>query len=261
MSLKHASFLFDYQAFQLSVAPLATALERGDDTPLRLRVTTIRQQIERPDQWILHGVGGALWDYIPRDDPRYHQARWGHWLLIVLSEFLCPGISLAYDWPKLAHALRYLGWENTDVQRIVAGLPMVWLLKPDAPYQQDMAIHWDQPFWYWIRPAQSTYQGWLPHEDVTHLWQRLHNDHRRLEDLIRTRFPLPAYVTVTKAHLSPELDPEYWYHRIPLVYDQGIAMMQQALDAGVGLFTVVYQEYDDDEKENDAPDEADTGTR
>ena len=76
-----------------------------------------------------------------------------------------------------------------------------------------------------------------------------------LEEDLRTRIELPPNVSAANAHISPDLNPDYWYERIPIVYQQAVEMMSQAEDAGVGLFSIVYQAYGDPEEWGDETDE------
>lgn len=254
MSLQQSSFLFDYDAFQATATPLVAALDAGDPRPLQESVTRIRQKAGPYKNWVLHDKGTALWDSVSAQDPRFKSSLWGHWLLIVLSEFLHPCVSLGYDWTKLSVTLHSLKWSEVDVRRVFVGLPTVWLLKPEAPYERDkhgiLIVEKPIPYWYLITPDRATYSGWLPIEEIIRLRDRLLVDHASvIQKVIHTQIQLPPNISTAKAHISPELDPNYWYKRIPVVYQQAIDMMDQAVDAGKGLLMVVYQE------EGDADDE------
>jgi len=242
MTLQHAAFLFDYIGFQTTVTSLTAMLDCGDSSLLREQVTRIRQGIGAYKDWILHDKGTDFrGDLGLERDPRYQNSLWGHWFLIVLSTFLRPGISLGYDWSKLSCVLHAFQWEREDIFRVFAGQPTAWLLKPNAPYQRGQVVEWSDPYWYWINP-RCTYCGWLPMEDIAQLKKRLLAHRRLTEEDVRTQIALPSNISEEKASISKELDPNYWYERIPIVYQRAIEMMSQALDAGVGLFMVVSQE-------------------
>lgn len=248
MSLAHSAFQFDYRAFQSVAIPLAAELDAGNPEPLRAQVAKIRLEVGNPKNWILHDKGIEMGDYGMDRDPRFQNCLWGNWFLTILSAFLSPCIELGYDWPKLSRTLHNLKWTDEDVWRVLTGLPTAWLLKPNAPYQRDMVAEHSMPYWYWMRPHRSTYGGWLPVEEVERLRQRLLADQHLLEKDLRAQIKLPPNVSAANAHISPDLNPDYWYERIPIVYQQSIDMMNQALDAGVGLFMVVYQAYGDPEE-------------
>jgi len=252
MSLAHSTFLFDYCAFQSAVTSLVAELDAGNPEPLRAQVMDIRQRIGNSKNWILHDKGTYLWDAVSADDVRFQNSLWGGWLLTVLSTFLSPCVELGYDWPKLSCTLYSLKWNKDDIRQIFNGLPTVWLLRPEAPYQLDQLgipiIPEPTPYWYWMRPDRSTYCGWLPVEKVARLRQRLLADQRLLRENLQTRIKLPPSVSSANAQISPDLNPDYWYERIPIVYQQAVEMMSQAEDAGVGLFSIVYQAYGDPEE-------------
>lgn len=255
MAYNQSSFLLDYRAFREAAAPLMAALDAGNPAPLQVRAAQVSRAIGSPKDWILHDKGTFLGDVSAKSDPRYRNSQWGHWFLIVLSEFLRPTVSLGYDWMKLSRTLHYFGWDQEASRRVFAGLPTVWLLKPDAPYHQGMFITWETPYWYWLGFDRSIHDGWLPVEEIPRLRQRLQAEQPLVERELRTRVVLPPEVSVERAHLSPLFDPDYWYARIPIVYRQAIEMMDQALKANVGLFMVVYQEEDDLEVEESAADD------
>jgi hypothetical protein len=185
-------------------------------------------------------------------DPQYQNKLWGNWFLTILSTFLTPCIELGYDWSKLSYTLYFLGWSGNDVGQIFGGLPAVWLFKPDAPYQRDQhgtpLLPVPTPYWYMMEPIRSTHFGWLPVEEVEKYYQRLLADWHFLEGDLRKQIELPPNVSVANAHISPDLNPDYWYERIPIVYQQVVEMMSQTLDRGVGLLSVVYQAYGDPEE-------------
>ena len=256
MSLAHSAFLFDYRAFQSAVGSLTAELDAGNPEPLRARVAEIRQRIGNSANWILHDRGTYLWDAVPAGDARFKSGLWGNWLLTILSTFLSPCIEQGDDWSKLSCTLHSLKWTDEDVWRLLTGLSTVWLLKLDASYQRGMVVEWSMPYWYWMRPDRSTYCGWLPVEEVERLRQRLLDDQHRLEEDLQTWIRLSPHVSAANAHISPDLNPDYWYQRIPIVYQQAVAMMSRASEAGVGLFSVVYQAYGDPEEwEQDETDE------
>lgn len=239
MSLRHSAFLFDYHAFQATAVPLMAALDVGDFGPLQEHVTRICQKVGPYENWILDDRGTFLESFDSDLASLRRSDVLGHYFLIVLSAHLRPCTSLGYDWRKLSHTLDYLGWNDEDKQRLFAGLPIVQLLKPEVQYQPGLVIQLSHPYWYWIGPAHSIYNGWLPVEEVVRLQRRLQADQHLLDEDIRTRISLPPNVSAENAHISKELDPDYWYARIPIVYHQAIEMMGQALEAGEGLFMVV----------------------
>jgi hypothetical protein len=148
MSLKHSAFLFDYLNFQSTVTPLVLALTSGNAIPLQEKVAQVRQRVRLNINWILYDKGAYITDDIDlNQSPRYQNALWGNWLLVVLSSFLQPAISFDYDWLKLSTALRAFNWNDEDVERVISGLPSVWLLKPEANYQRNMATEWTLPYW------------------------------------------------------------------------------------------------------------------
>jgi hypothetical protein len=247
VSLKQSAFLFDYHTFRNIAMSLMAALDAGDPEPLQVRVTQMHQRAKSSKNWILHDKGTSLDDSVPAHDVRFQSGLWGHWLLIVLSEFLSPCVSLGYDWTKLSCALYSLKWDDQDIRRVYAGEPTVWLLKPGTPYQPDMVTEWSLPYWYWLRPERSTYSGWLSVEEVTRLRQRLYVDQASIEGDLRTWIQLPSNVSTANAHISRELNPDYWYEHIPVVYRQATDMLDQAIYAGKGLYLAVYQEEGDAE--------------
>ncbi|MFZ2421531.1 MAG: hypothetical protein WA029_10335, partial [Anaerolineae bacterium] len=142
---------------------------------------------------------------------------------------------------------------------VLVGLPTVLLSRPNVPYNinpnEVVPIEKPVPYWYLMAPDRSTYCGWLPVEKVEKLHQRLLVGQHMLEEDLRTRIELPPNVSAANAHISPDLNPDYWYERIPIVYQQAVEMMSQAEDAGVGLFSIVYQAYGDPEEWGDETDE------
>ncbi len=244
MTLKHSTFLFNYQEFQETIMPLTHALNSGNTAPLQKRVAQIRQEIKVEENWMLHDKGTYLTDDAGLlSDTRYQNALWGNWFLIVLSTFLQPITSFDYDWSKLSVTLHSMGWDVTDVELVTKGLPIVWLLKPEATYQHGMRIEWTLPYWYWIRPMRCSYCGWLPIEEVIRLHKLLQSKQDLFEAYVPDFIQLPANVSATNAYISRELDPNYWHTRIPLVYNQAIQVMEYAVNNKQGLFTVIYQEY------------------
>ncbi|MCL4267173.1 MAG: hypothetical protein KJ069_28600 [Anaerolineae bacterium] len=212
MSLKHTAFLFDYPKFQSTIAPLVRSLDTGDFAPLQEKAAQIRHEISLDETWILHDKGTHLMDdYNLIRDSRYQNGLWGHWLLIILSSFLQPIVSLEYDWSKLSTTLRSLEWVEEDVEKVIFGLPTVWLVKPRAPYQRGMVTEWTSPYWYWIRPMRCTYCGWLPVEEMNRLQKRLRDQQMLIESDVTTSIQLPPNVSLVNAQISEELDPNYWY--------------------------------------------------
>jgi hypothetical protein len=64
---------------------------------------------------------------------------------------------------------------------------------------------------------------------------------QQIQGDIRSLVYLPSGVAVDKAWISPDLDPEQWYLRIPLVYQQAVEMLGQAVEAEAGLFIVIQE--------------------
>jgi len=252
MSLAHSGFLFDYRAFQAAAAPLVAELDVSNPEPLRKWVADIRHEVGNSRNWILHDKGTYLWDAVSADNVCFHNRLWGNWFLTILSTFLKPCMELGYDWTKLTHTLRSLGWIENDIKLVFSGLPTVWLLKPEAPYQRDQLeipiMPESAPYWYLIEPDRSTYSGWLPIEEIERLQKQLLTDQHLLEGNLWSRIKLPPDVSTANAHISPDLNPNYWYERIPIIYKQTIEMMSRAIDMGLGLFSVVYQAYGDPEE-------------
>jgi hypothetical protein len=248
MSLKHTAFLFDYYKFQSTIDPLIQALNGGNHIPLQEKVAQIRQEITAEENWILNDKGAFISDDAGLiHDDRYQNALWGHRLLIILSTFLKPVTSFEYDWAKLSVTLRSIEWDIEDIDRLIKGQPISWLLKPETDYQYDMKIEWALPYWYWIRPIRCTYCGWLPTGEIGRLHRLLQFQKDLIEGNMQNLIQLPANVTQTNAHISPELDPNHWYTKIPKVYNQALQIMEHALNHKQGLFTVIYQEYGNSE--------------
>lgn len=243
MSLKHTAFLFDYSKFQSVIAPLMQALDAGDFVPLQEKAAQIRQEIGLDKAWILHDKGTHLMDDSNLiEDSRYQNAIWGHWLLLILSSCLHPHVSLGYDWSILSTTLRSLEWVKEDVEKVIFGLPTVWLVKPQSPYQRGVT-GWTSPYWYWIRPMRCTYCGWLPVEELNRLQKRLRDQQVLIERDVSTVIQLPPNVSLANAQISEDLDPNYWYTRIPVIYNEALKIMADAVSAKQGIFSIIYQEY------------------
>jgi hypothetical protein len=255
MALRQSAFLFNYQAYNNMAQPLMAALEVGDLAPLKATVAQIRQEVGAYQNWILHDQGTDIWDWADARDPRYQQAIWGHWLLIVLSHFLQPTISLEFDWTKLARVLHHFGWSDIMVTAVIYGWPVARLLKPKTPNPHEVNKKQPTPYWCQVRPVQNTYAGWLPIDEITRLHQQLQSSQHLLTEDWRNRIRLPPRVLLENAHVSSELDPEYWYKRALMVYQRAIAMMASALHAGEGLFMVVSEPEGDSSAEDDPSDE------
>ena len=224
MSLAHTAFLFDYRAFQSAATPLAAELDAGNPEPLRARVAEIRRKVGSSKNWILHDKGTEMGDFGRDRDPRYQGGLWGNWFLTILSTFLSPCVELGYDWPKLSCMLHSFKWTDEDVWKVLVGLPTVLLSRPNVPYNinpnEVVPIEKPVPYWYLMAPDRSTYCGWLPVEKVEKLHQRLLVGQHMLEEDLRTRIELPPNVSAANAHISPDLNPDYWYERIPIVYQR-----------------------------------------
>ena len=173
MSYKHSAFIFDYREFMFSISTIVDALEKGNETPLKDRVYRIRQKFGDRN-WILENnstsTGNLGWD----QDSKYRQGLWGHWILIVFSEYLSSCTSLEYEWTELSHLLRIEKWEDEDIWKLLVGLPVAQLIKPQEKNMHDLPIRWSDPYWYWIRPERSRYSGWLPKEEINRLSNKLH---------------------------------------------------------------------------------------
>jgi hypothetical protein len=228
------------------VTLLIQALNSGNATPLQEEVIQIRKKIIYDENWILHDKGGYLKDAFGlQQDARYQNALWGNWLLMVLSNFLRPTTSFEYDWGKLSTTLHSLEWSAEDIKRATTGLPTGRLLQPKAIDYRGMVIKYEMPYWYWIRPMRCTYCGWLPTEEIIRLQKQLQSKQHLLEKNLKTLIRLPENISMAKSHISQELDPNYWYTRIPVIYNQAITMMEYAASNKQGLFIIIYQEYGD----------------
>lgn len=237
-----AAFLFDYQTFQREIVPLIAALDAGDDAPLRRRVNDIRQRIGRSENWILHSHGTALGNFGMDRDPRYRNALWGHWLLIVLSTFLRPCVSVEKG-SFLGCVLPELGWNDEDAIRLYSGLPTSRLFEPEAPYWRGRTREWSFPYWYHVGAQRSFLEGWLPVEESARLLELLLKDHQLVKETLRLGVkPCPG-VNITKC-IPESTDPKYWYARALAAYDRSIDMLTQSVSAELGLYLVSYSPED-----------------
>lgn len=173
MSYKHSAFIFDYRELMFSISPIVDALEKGNVTPLKDRVYRIQQRFG-DGNWILANSGTSIGNLDWDQDPKYRQGLWGHWILIVLSEYLSRCPSLEYEWTELSHLLRIEKWEDEDIWKLLIGIPIAQLIKPQEKNKHNLPIRWSDPYWYWIRPERSRYSGWLPKEEINRLSDKLH---------------------------------------------------------------------------------------
>lgn len=238
MSLRHSAFLFDYQSFMAAATSLMTAVDVGNLTPLQRRVDEISQQIRDEKSWILNDRGTFLERIDLGSTPVSRNDVIGYGFLIVLSAYLRPGTSLEFDWQKLASVLEYLKWGMEDRHLVLFGSPLTSLLKPLEKHRLT-EVRLTDPYWYWICPAHSTYNGWLAVNDIKKLLNRLTETRWQISKESIAQVLLPPSVSTEGSRNSKELDPEYWYERIPAVYERSIQMMTQALKQNLGLYMIV----------------------
>lgn len=109
------------------------------------------------------------WD----QDSKHKHGLWGHWLLLILSEFLASCVSLEYEWTELSQLLHNLRWDDEDIWRLLTGIPTAQIIKPKEKFRHDVPIKWSDPYWAWIRPERSIYSGWLPEAEINRLSNKL----------------------------------------------------------------------------------------
>lgn len=238
----HSAFLFDYQAFQRVILPTLIALDAGNDVFLRKQVDDIRQQVGLSENWILHNQGTALGNFGLDHDLRYRNALWGHWLLIILSTFLRPCVSLGQG-SFLGCVLSELGWDDEDVRQLHNGLPTVKLLKPEAPYWRGMTREWSLPYWYHIGTQRSFQEGWLPVEGSVRLLELLLRDRQVIRETLGTRVKSRSGMNITKC-IPESTDPEFWCANMLAVYERAIDMLTQSISSERGLYLISYSPED-----------------
>jgi len=224
MSLKQLNYLFNYNDFQKTVAPLVKALEKDDSRPLQEYVTEVRGKFNHPGEWILNDVGTSLnGDFGFDRDLKYQNALWGNWLLIVLSDFLHQTPSLNYKWTKLSKILETLGWNEEDRWLLIAGHPTSLLVKPQATHLRGMALTYSDPFWFWISPPYSTYCGWLSLEDINRLDRKLQIEKNNVVD----NMEFSAKVSISLSEVN-------------LIWGNVMRVVKEAVNTDKGIFLVTY---------------------
>ncbi len=226
MSMRQSLFLFDYEGFKRAANPLVAALENGNPGPLQDAVDSVRQEIPGANKPIFDEVGIPLGGELRASRESMHlQATWGRWLLVVMSRFLSPAPSLEYKWSDFLGVLGYIGWSSQDQQEFIRGLPTTWLIKPQAQHPYDMLIKHDMPFWYWVRPVQCTYCGWLSAEKAANISAHLEADGSRIPGL--------GNITVSLGVTLAASD-------IRNMFETVIHTLNTAIAAEIGLFSVIY---------------------
>ena len=226
MSMKQSLFLFDYNGFRSVANPLVVALERGDPKPLQNAVAKIREETTDAKEKILDEVGIPLRAELDfSGNSKYLQSTWGRSLLIVMSKYLSPTPSLGYKWSSFVGILKYTGWSLQNQQEIIRGFPTTWLIKPEALHPYDMVVKHDMPFWYWVRPVQCTYCGWLSAEKIESLLAQLETDGDKIPGLDNIK--VSPRITLQNAEIRS-------------MFESVTNALNAAITANIGLFSVIY---------------------
>jgi hypothetical protein len=201
-------------------------LDKNDPARLKAIVDQIRIINSDPQKWILHNKGTQLHGYFGLDlDLKYRNGLIGNYLLIVLSTFLFPALSLGYNFSKFSQILHALEWKKEDIDHILEGYPTSLLIKPGLlPIHK--IVEWEDPYWCWVRPLYSNYSGWFPLPEIVRFHEKLNNDRDKVARINIPHQPVEACLEI---------------------YTAAIQMLDQAIAADKDLFLVVHEEDEDDE--------------
>jgi hypothetical protein len=218
----HRAFLFDYEAFRRSVAPVVQAVDQGNYEPLYTRAEEITMSTQA-EEWPLQDQGTGLESIDP--SLGIDSGIIGYWLLVILSTFLSKASSLA-RWGILRQALVAIGWSEEDSWQIIRGMHTASILKPDIDVGPDTIVRISDPYWFWVFPTQSYQRGWLPLEAIKRLRHKL----------LVAEPKIMALDLVVKGQLGKE---SVSTERLRLAFDEAHAMLQSAEESQLGLFMVI----------------------
>jgi hypothetical protein len=221
-------YLFDHERFTEEASPLVALTDAGNYGAVYRQAQHVASTIKQ-GHWILEGNGTFLnqIELIP-----YGPELTGFCFLVLLSQYLrkvrVPMI-MQYVWMGLTA----LGWTESELKRILHGMYLVTLLKPEwlpNPYEiADNAVMGDtnSPLSYpwFIRPGHAQYAYWRTRQQMEEGWQRLR--------LVRDEFLRLDFerMRVSRPVKSPHED-------VPRGYDQMIRLYARAAQSRYGFLFI-----------------------
>jgi hypothetical protein len=229
VTMYHSAFIFDYFSYQKDVYKIKPYLDKNNLIPLYDEYRKTLESI-KTEKWVLEDIGTSL---VPMDYVQVkRQSDIGYMLLVVLSKYLHPVISLNDDWMLLENVLETVfSWRSDKTKLLVSGLSTVLFFEPNANKTLDF-VPKNAPYTHWVIPMYSHLRGWLPIEEIYSLYDDLDMIYNEIFSLDEE-----------KVYQFSEHRPiEYMGNvatRLQKAYIAAITMLKEAKNANMGLYFIV----------------------